>query len=111
MIGLADCFFTMVLVLAPMGGNSHFEGMQLKGTCASAEISSLINQFSELVVTTEWMRFVIPLPRREDRVRLSYLMESEYAYLGDCQFGLRPYFYPDSICQRVMVKFGPKRPM
>ena len=112
---LADCFITMVLILAPMGSNSQFEGMQLRGSaCASSQISTMVSRHYELVLTTEWTVFVIPLPRRDDRIRLNYHMYDEYAYFGDCRYGLRAYYFKgtgnadESVCQKVMVRFGPK---
>lgn len=108
---LADCFFTIVLILAPLGANSQFEGMRLYGSaCASSQLSTKINQFYELIVSTEWEIYVIPLPKTLDRIRLHYRMQDEFAYLGDCRFGLKPYYYAtnESVCMRVMVKFGPK---
>ena len=115
MMTLADCAVTMVLILAPLGSNSQFEGMQLQGSaCASSQLSTAINAQYELVLTTEWQRFVIPLPRRDDRIRLHYHFENAYAYFGDCRYGMMPYYFKgthttdESICQRVMVRFGPK---
>ena len=112
---LADCFVTMVLILAPMGVNSQFEGMQLRGSaCASSQVSTMVTAQYELQLTTEWSVYVIPLPRRDDRIRLHYQMQAEYAYLGDCRYGYRAYYFQgsheldESVCQQVMVRFGPK---
>ena len=107
---LSDCFLTLLLTLAPMGSLSSFDDGRFKGSaCMASGVSMLVNQQAELVLTTKWNRYVIPLPRRIDRTRLSYQMQAEYAYLGDCVYGLRPYFYQDSTCERVMVRFGPVR--
>lgn len=105
---LADCYITMILILAPFGTDSRFDQMQLAGSaCASSQVSSRITRQAELILTTKWFRYVIPLPRRIDHTRLSYQMQGEYAYLGDCAYGMKPYYYHDSSCQQVMVRFGP----
>ncbi len=108
MISLLDCIFTMVLILLPEGATSRFENMKLKGSCMSTELSFLIVHPHTLRIETEWELYYIPLPQHEDRTRLTYRMTSDYAYLGDCQYGLSGHQW--SPCQRVMVRFGPKEP-
>ena len=104
-----ECFLTLVLTLAPLGAESTYDSLQITESCQSIHVTSKINAASQFVLTTEWMRYVIPLPQREDQVRLSYQLKNEYAYLGDCAYGLRPYHYFDSTCQAVVVRFGPKQ--
>jgi len=106
-----SCLLTMILVLLPMGSGSRFEQQQLSGSCESPDMSFVITKKNYLVVDQAWSRYMIPLPPREDRVRLTYRLGHEYAYLGSCAAGLRPYHYRDTTCQAVMVSMGPKEPV
>ena len=104
----ADCFFTMILTLAPFGTvDSRYDDLQLMGSCAPKEMTFTVVDGERLKVTTKYTLYFIPLPQRKDTVRLSYKMQSEHAHLGDCAYGLFPYVAVDSVCQRVMVRFGP----
>ena len=105
---LADCFFTMLMILLPQGIDSRFEGLRFSGDCSVLRQAFAITKHHELQIETKFYRFIIPLPQREDRVKLSYHLKQEYAYLGTCKYGYKPYIYKDSVCQRVMVRFGPK---
>ena len=101
----------MILVLLPMGNGSRFEEQQLSGSCKSPDMTFLITKTHHLVVDQAWSRYMIPLPPRKDRVRLTYRLGHEFAYLGSCAVGLRPYVYQDTTCQAVMVSIGPKEPV
>ena len=104
---MLPCFLTMILSLAPLGADSSYDHLRITEGCQSLHTHPIINRYSELILTTPMTRYVIPLPRREDSVRLSYKMRDEYAYLGDCAYGYAAYHYFDSVCQKVVVRFGP----
>jgi len=101
----------MVLILAPLGLASSYEGEQLRGTCQRSHLSFLITRPNTLQIDQAFTRYRIPLPTHTDRIRLSYRLGHSYAYLGNCLAGLAAYVYFDTTCQKVMVVMGPIKPI
>ena len=113
MIQVVDCMITMILLLVPAGASSEYNDLLSYGSCFYRSMSPYIvndkkSQFY-LILEDKKMKYAIPLPQRKDRVRISYIIGEEYAYIGDCRYGLKPYVYMDgdkrrdSICQKVMT--------
>ena len=108
------CLFTLLVFLLPVGATPFYDDLRTVGFCDD-DMTFVLgfdgdSRALQVLVPSPAMRYVIPLPPAPpwpSVVRISYRLNAEYAYLGSCRYGLKPYQYPDSVCQRVMVRRGP----
>lgn len=91
-----DCLFSAVLVVLPMGEKAHVDSPNFRGTCIVKHAPELfVNDLHQLIITLNRKRYEIPLPPKEGRFGIRYVMGSERATVE--KWG------------SIMVRFGPEK--